>query len=256
MNNINEIELTYFSDGQPHIKTIKEQFYTVSIRNMEDLIKTAMVRSIHPNADIYIKYMLGARMDRSISESQPETLELFKKIINNKRGDGKFYVFFPHSKKCLEGNKFIEDKMLKGDFFYKFFNSYGDTGDKILVLPYKGSEFHINLSFIDKFADICYFRKERDPKTGKLSGFHISQLPFIKPIKGATAVIVDDLCDGGGTFSGVSKLLKKRGVEKVVLLVAHGVFSKGLPIDGIDHVYTSNSYCELKSDEYLTVIEL
>ena len=57
-------------------------------------------------------------------------------------------------------------------------------------------------------------------------------------------VIVDDLCDGGGTFIGIAKDLRERGARRVFLIVTHAIFSKGLePFRGLlDRVYCTNSF--------------
>jgi ribose-phosphate pyrophosphokinase len=81
--------------------------------------------------------------------------------------------------------------------------------------------------------------KVRDPGTGKLSGFSLVAGP---DLLGAHCIIFDDICDGGGTFAGVSTLLKDAGASWVGLAVTHGIFSKGFHIPGIDYIWTTNSY--------------
>ena len=58
-------------------------------------------------------------------------------------------------------------------------------------------------------------------------------------------LIVDDLCDAGGTFIGSAQLLRDAGARSVSLYVTHGVFSKGtaaLLSQGIDNIYSTTSY--------------
>jgi ribose-phosphate pyrophosphokinase len=55
-------------------------------------------------------------------------------------------------------------------------------------------------------------------------------------------LIVDDLCDGGGTFTAHASVLLAAGATAVDLYVTHGIFSKGLPLDHIDRVFTTDSY--------------
>jgi ribose-phosphate pyrophosphokinase len=58
----------------------------------------------------------------------------------------------------------------------------------------------------------------------------------------SAVLIVDDICDGGGTFIGIAKALPKD--VKKYLYVTHGIFSKGLrELTGhFEHIYTTNSY--------------
>jgi ribose-phosphate pyrophosphokinase len=64
--------------------------------------------------------------------------------------------------------------------------------------------------------------KKRDFATGRLSGFECELLP-----SDGRYLVVDDICDGGGTFIG---LAEATGLprEQLGLWVTHGIFSKGL----------------------------
>lgn len=56
-------------------------------------------------------------------------------------------------------------------------------------------------------------------------------------IKGKNVVVVDDICDGGGTFLALLEALKDRKPRKITLAVTHGIFSKGKEVlSGYDQV--------------------
>jgi ribose-phosphate pyrophosphokinase len=80
--------------------------------------------------------------------------------------------------------------------------------------------------------------KERDLRTGALTNFKTTS----DNLEGKTCFIVDDICDGGGTFVGTAKMLKEKGAAKVVLIVSHGIFSKGSTIAEVDEIYTTDSF--------------
>ncbi|CCJ77069.1 Ribose-phosphate pyrophosphokinase [Cronobacter muytjensii 530] len=64
-------------------------------------------------------------------------------------------------------------------------------------------------------------------------------------VKDKAVLIVDDLCDAGGTFIGSAQVLRDAGARSVSLYVTHGVFSKGvenLLNNGIDQLYTTTSF--------------
>jgi ribose-phosphate pyrophosphokinase len=87
--------------------------------------------------------------------------------------------------------------------------------------------------------------KTRDPETGKLSGFHMEdELPTEGKL-----LIVDDICDGGGTFIG---LAEATGLDhkRVDLWVTHGIFSKGTGplIDAFGEIHTTDSYFGTRED--------
>lgn len=94
----------------------------------------------------------------------------------------------------------------------------------------------------EKFATamnlpIFYGSKHRDVATGRLSGFEVEKLK-----KGDYYLVVDDICDGGGTFVGLGDKINAQGAF-ADLFVSHGIFSKGATDlrDVYGHIYTTDS---------------
>jgi len=86
--------------------------------------------------------------------------------------------------------------------------------------------------------------KHRDRTTGKLSGFSCETVPS----KGRL-LVVDDICDGGGTFKGLAAAMFTEDrapipKERLALYVTHGVFSKGAETLGkvFSAIYTTDSH--------------
>lgn len=103
---------------------------------------------------------------------------------------------------------------------------------------------------MEKYFDVLHAEKERDPKTGKLSGFLV---PERKEFKSNSVLIVDDICDGGGTFLGLAPELYDLDLY---LYVTHGIFSKGLTdlSKSFKHIYTTDSFNHGLNHESLTII--
>lgn len=80
--------------------------------------------------------------------------------------------------------------------------------------------------------------KKRDTTTGKLSGFTCEPLPDTGHF-----LVVDDICDGGGTFKGLADAIGV-GRDRLSLWVTHGVFSAGSETLGMyyDRIFTTNSH--------------
>ena len=74
----------------------------------------------------------------------------------------------------------------------------------------------------------AYCTKKRDPTTGALTGFEVALRPG-KIHPDSHFVIVDDICDGGGTFHGVDAALVDAGLGQYPshLWTTHGIYSKG-----------------------------
>jgi ribose-phosphate pyrophosphokinase len=91
--------------------------------------------------------------------------------------------------------------------------------------------------------DIVQGVKHRDLKTGKLTAFDYYSNGSLE---GKDLLIVDDICDGGGTFVGLAKELVLSGASSISLFVTHGIFSKGLGVldEYIDAVYTTTTYTD------------
>jgi ribose-phosphate pyrophosphokinase len=80
--------------------------------------------------------------------------------------------------------------------------------------------------------------KVRDQLTGAIT--HV-EMPEIK--SGQNILVVDDLCDGGFTFTEVAKLINPHSPNFLALYVSHGIFSKGTQIiynAGYNEIYTKD----------------
>lgn len=72
----------------------------------------------------------------------------------------------------------------------------------------------------------------------------ITQTAVSEPVKGLRCLIVDDLIDGGRTFSELAKVLKLKGAITVDLYVTYGIFSYGVDSlkEYLDHIYCYQSW--------------
>lgn len=102
-----------------------------------------------------------------------------------------------------------------------------------ILLPDKGSLTRYNLE--DFGVPVLHATKHRDPETGRLSQFTV---PALMP----RVLIVDDICDGGGTFLGLADAIDFR--TELYLYVTHGIFSKGVHelYKRFKAIYTTRSF--------------
>lgn len=111
--------------------------------------------------------------------------------------------------------------------------------DAVVVIPDAGAAKKAYEWAVGDNRQIVQSLKVRDPKTGKLSGFKViankidggSHGPdsySLGDLYQKNVVIVDDICDAGGTFLGLGEILKRDfGVAKMTLGITHGLFTKG-----------------------------
>lgn len=105
-----------------------------------------------------------------------------------------------------------------------------------------------------KYArEIVLCNKIRDVSTGAI----IKTTCDIENFNGEDLVIVDDICDGGGTFILLANELRKRNCGKIILVVSHGIFSKGLEaLEGVDFIYSTDSFKNIEDTDKFRQISL
>lgn len=84
--------------------------------------------------------------------------------------------------------------------------------------------------------------KVREPSTGKFLSFDV-------PILEHPTLIVDDICDGGGTFIGINEAVRRaqgHGIPPMGLYTTHGIYSKGFEdlFSRFDHLYCAGTFRE------------
>jgi ribose-phosphate pyrophosphokinase len=247
-----------FPDGQTHIildpfdNSAREATIEAAIRNPYELFSVMLMsNTLYARVDrvnLDIRYLMGARMDRAIDSFQPETLRVVSYALGGANPGMMFdrvRILDPHSSAAPQ--HLAAQTVLPYKQFFQCIQGCL-TSNLVIVVPDKGA-----VKRVEQLAgemNLVYCKKDRDPQTGRLSGFRITG-GF--PVYGVDCLIVDDICDGGGTFSGLAKLLLDAGAKSVRLFVTHGIFSKGTKLDGIDHIYTTDSYAPRVSSDNLTV---
>jgi ribose-phosphate pyrophosphokinase len=261
---VNEMEVKTFNfpDGQPHVVVPDTAYYSpvtvkCSIRNSDELmyvILTLCVLAERKNKiKLRIAYLLGARMDRPLGTNQPFTAEIIANMVFPMAREVE--IFNIHSSVLLNGyyDEYVKNILPKYQINtiapYMCKEGVIQEPQYRIVAPDKGSRI-----WLDEMG-LTYARceKTRDFSTGNLLEFRVIDKDKVKD---RDCLIVDDICDGGGTFIGLAKKLKEAGAKSVNLYVSHGIFSKGFTLEGIDKIWTTNSYRE--KEEYpsnITVLD-
>lgn len=253
------IETLFFPGGEPHIKVpiFKEKlFLFLKLRNWNDVGFAALLIDALNRQDsviyfyTFIPYFPGARQDRVSDGKSALTLQIIGSMLCPKY---KYYiaVFDAHSQHIFEYTNSIN---------YLPINLNIPLKDNVvgIISPDKGAVERATL-FKNKFypeAELILCGKNRNPTTGQLSGYVMPPLT-----KEGHYIIVDDICDGGGTFNLLTTEFEKNVIANnstLELFVSHGIFSKGLEAlsPKISHITTTNSWCEFKNTERLTVLSL
>lgn len=243
-----QFESFTFSGGEPHIKilapplgageavTITHRLNSFNDLGLLCLAVDALQRMDAELETLIIPYFPAARQDRVMVKGESLSVKVYADIINHFKFR-KVIVFDAHSEvtpavlnncEVVSNHTFIEKVIQE------------IANDVLLVSPdggalkkiYKVSEFLGGVEVVE-----C--SKSRDVKTGKLTGFKV----YADDLRGKDCLIVDDICDGGGTFIGLAEELKNKNAGKLYLAISHGIFSKGF--DGLacfERIFTTDSF--------------
>lgn len=259
-NNI-QFESFTFSGGEPHIKILTDLrigenvAITTRIQSFNDMgllmlavdaLRRLDVRSIK----LFMPYMPAARQDRVMVPGESLTVKVYADLINSMNFES-VMIFDPHSEvtpalinncKVISNYKFIEKVIADINSEVILISPDGGALKKI----YKVSEYLGGMPVVE-----C--SKSRNVKNGQLEGFKV----YDDDLKGKPCLIVDDICDGGGTFIGLAKELKLKHAGELYLAVSHGIFSKGTEVlsQYFSKVYTTDSFKNI-GDKSVELIEL
>lgn len=259
-NNI-DFQAFTFSGGEPHIKiitdlsNIKQVTVTHRINSFNDMgllliAVDALKRSGVSIIDLIIPYFPAARQDRVMVTGEALSVKIYADLINSMQLN-QVSIFDAHSEvsiallnncNAISNHKFIAEVTTQ-------------IGTVKLVSPDGGALKKIyKVSAYLEGMEVVECSKSRDVKTGKLSGFKV----YAEDLAGADCIIVDDICDAGGTFMGLATELKKKNAGKLYLAVSHGIFSKGLEnlTTYFDLIFTTDSIRNMDAHPQLVQLQL
>ena len=242
-------ETMTFPAGEPHLKVVNNnrdkgpltEVASLTGCDAADLVMLAMwadaCRQRGSRTVVSMPYLPGARADRGL----PFGAAVYARLINTMELD-RVVCFDPHSPvmPSLINNLVIVDSvaLVRHEVV-----GHADSDSRAqrydgIIAPDAGA-----VDRAQRVADAAHLPlyralKHRNPDTGKLSGFSCEPLPST-----GRFLVVDDICDGGGTFVG---LAESTGLprERLGLWVSHGVFSGRAPrlSEHFSEIWTTDSY--------------
>jgi ribose-phosphate pyrophosphokinase len=213
---------------------------------------------------ILIPNLIDAQADRRFGKNESSGLKLVCKFLNDM--DATFKIFHPHNPEVVEA--LIDDVVIMdnskfiGDVLSNIYCTSNEVKQDL------GIYYHVNHDMSNlilmssdaggfkpliKLCDAINWKGETfSASKSRLTGH--SEARMIQRVdredfEGKDILIVDDICVNGGTFKGLSKLLRKKNCGKLYLAVSHMTIQElgEDPVtDYFDKVFTTNS----KFDEY------
>ena len=227
-----------------------------TMENINDYFMTAVLACEANNRarcgkpfDLFLPYLPYSRQDRLTSMVEPFSLKVIGKILNQ-TGASAIFTLDAHSDvsmACIDNLINVQQscfiRMLLPSLDYKKYT---------LIVPDQGASKK-SKDYRHLFNNTVTCIKHRDTETGALSIEGI-----VGEVQDRNCIIMDDICDGGGTFILLAKELYRKGARTVALAVTHGIFTKGLrPLldAGITKKYTTDSF-ENVNGEYKEVVSV
>ncbi len=249
-----EFQAFSFAGGEPHIKIAPDTIYdkvmlthrVCSFNDFGLLLITidALKRLDVAHIEVFIPYFPAARQDRVMVEGESLSVKVYADILNS-LGLAKVHIYDPHSDvtpALLNNSRTINNHSLVS----KVVDHIGK--DMYIVSPDGGAlkKIHKVAAHLQDY-EVVECGKSRDVKTGRLSGFKVP----LDDLNAKACLIVDDICDGGGTFMGLAEELKARNAGPLYLVVSHGIFSKGLDkLKGhFEIIFTTDSFRDVEDEQ-------
>lgn len=177
---------------------------------------------------LLVNYLPYARQDKSININETFALKTFIKLLDNFKQGLSVHVVDVHNPKALPEyfHNLVPNDRIKQVIL--------EVDPDLICFPDKGASLR---GYRTQGIETITLDKKRNQSTGEIEGLeYLGNLD----LKGKSALIVDDLCDGARTFIEASKLLYKLGVSEVNLYTSHGIYSKGTKVifdSGIKRIF-------------------
>jgi ribose-phosphate pyrophosphokinase len=239
----------------PHAYADKQELISITahLKNSDDILALLQVNDAvdrqYTSAKkiLNLAYVPYARQDRVCNEGESLSIKVFANLINSCNFH-KVKILDPHSDvtPALINNCVITES-------YKLLKK--NLSDYYIVAPDAGAYKKAHL-WAEKFQakGVITANKIRNVRTGNILGVVVGQ-----SVANLNLLVVDDICDGGRTFTELAKVLNSPA--KLELFVTHGIFSKGIKqlTEAYDHIYTTNSFHgdvpeELKDDKITWIL--
>ena len=255
-------EVKSYPDGSKYV-IVKKITHNLTFRlnTYEDLWILNQIHDVVKKANwkvtVTIPNLIDAQGDRRFDLAQPFSLKLVLEFLKGMENFD-YKIFHPHNSEVVEA---ILDNRVEiidnHDFIYKVlaelkenygFNTY-DMEDRLILMSSDAGGFKPLMKLCDKLewqGETYSASKSRKYENGKSI---LTQIVDRQDFNGKDILIIDDICVYGGTFKGLSKILKERNCGKLYLAVSH-ITIQDLGTDSVseyfDKIFTTNS----KFDSY------
>lgn len=266
------MKITKYPDGTSYV-TIPEEWentyqeITFRVNSYEDVIHLAQLCDVltHNNvaAHIIIPCLIDAQADKRFGDFNSSGLVVIARLLDTYVGNGTISlgVFHPHNPEVVEAMFTSVEIVDNTEFIGKVLEQINcDNGNQIvqkvsypnlILMSADAGGFKPLISTANKLDWIGETQSCSKARYASAFGHKMVQQASSNDYEGKDILIIDDISVYGGTFKGLSRILKERNCGKLYLAVSH-MTVQNLGEDPVtnyfDKVFTTNS----KYDKYYT----
>jgi ribose-phosphate pyrophosphokinase len=247
------MKINKYPDGTSYVVVNQEkELTTFKVNTYEDLhhleqFVEAYNFNYNEKPTILIPNLIDAQADRRFNDNQSSGLKIVLKRLNSMNAD--FKIFHPHNPEVVEALmdnvEIIDNTKFIKNVLYDL--EIGKDLRKLILMSSDAGGFKPLMKLCDQIGwkGSTYSASKYRPGNGD----PLMQVVDREDFEGEDILIVDDISVYGGTFKGLSKLLRERNCGKLYLAVSHMTvqnLGKDPVTNYFDKVFTTNS----KFDKY------
>ena len=231
-----KIEVKHFADGETLVELgesvrgkrcyiIQSTCKPVNDTLMEVLIcLDAMRRSSAAEITCIIPYFGYARQDRKASPRQPITAKLVASMLEG-AGANRVVTFDLHAAQIQGFFHCPVDDLTTVPMMGQYFRrKHFDPDDIVVVSPDHGGVKRAR-NLAEMLGSQLAIIDKRRPRPNVVEACTV-----IGDVRDKNVIIVDDICDTGGSLIAASGILKENGAKDIYVCIAHGLFSNDAAI--------------------------
>lgn len=249
-------KITTFPDGEPNLEFEKiDNKYPITVKarvcNPKDLYTLLLALDVlnrwEANYDVFVSYLIGARMDRLMDITRPISYKIVASILVT-HTKGHIDMFDCHA---------IKKPRLPFPFFNTTIETNGAIGaldDKkdLLLFPDLSAFKRYYQTLTDEYDNqnlrmtCCDKQRTEGNVTTDINEYTIGMIKESERV-----IIIDDIIDGGRTISNVIDSIRENAPNvKIHVYASHCVNKEGLKriLTKSDQLTTTNSYKDWQSD--------
>ena len=228
-----KLTVNHFADGETLVELnesirgkmvylVQSTYKPVNEKLMELLVAIDAIKRSSPKEIVcIIPYFGYARQDRKAKPRQPITARLVADLLEA-AGCNRVVTIDLHAAQIQGFFSFPADDITSIPMMAQYFANKPEINlnKTVIVSPDHGGTTRARrfAERLDCSLAICDKRRPR-PNVCETTN-------VLGDVNGMDCIIVDDMCDTGGSLIGAAKLLKENGAGNIYVAIAHGIFSK------------------------------